>query len=177
MARFDLDNAVCYKLGMGLTGRLGTLLIIIGLAGISHSRLSWASKTPEVYSATEDDAVMLDQGDAPPAPSPAHLEESDDNPTPPPVKPKRKASKKVAKSKAAAQPGELAKAPEVPVIAAGAPKAYDLVPSEQKDAIVERMKICEVLIEKYGRAYDYRVHTLKDLRAVLEDLENAPGNS
>jgi hypothetical protein len=48
---------------------------------------------------------------------------------------------------------------------------YDPVPSEQANAIAKRLQIVEILLRKYGRAYDYRIHTYKDLKKVLAELD------
>lgn len=48
---------------------------------------------------------------------------------------------------------------------------YDLVPTNQTDPLIQRLKLVEQLILKYNRAYDYRVHTIKDLESILAKLD------
>lgn len=52
--------------------------------------------------------------------------------------------------------------------------AFDVVPSDQTDALIKRLKLVETLIKRYGRAYDYRVLTTKDLEGLLAKLEAVP---
>lgn len=62
-----------------------------------------------------------------------------------------------------------------PVAAASARLAtasFDTVPASQSDAILQRLKIVENLVRKYGRAYDYRAHTLKELLLIQSTLES-----
>ncbi len=51
--------------------------------------------------------------------------------------------------------------------------SFDAVPASQSDAILQRIKIVENLVRKYGRAYDYRAHTLKELQLIQSTLESA----
>ena len=55
--------------------------------------------------------------------------------------------------------------------AVAAKGGYELVPSTQAEPIIHRLKIVEELIRKFGRAYDYRVHTVKELQSILSQLE------
>jgi hypothetical protein len=48
---------------------------------------------------------------------------------------------------------------------------FDSVPSGQADAISKRLRLVERLLTKYGRAYDYRTLTVKDLESILAYLE------
>lgn len=48
---------------------------------------------------------------------------------------------------------------------------FDPVPSEHAASIAGRLKLVEVLITRYGRAYDYRIHTQRELEAILNELE------
>jgi len=65
--------------------------------------------------------------------------------------------------------------PKVPAPAAQ-PKvvssAFDSVPASQSEAILQRLKIVENLVRNYGRAYDYRTHTLKELQLIQSTLES-----
>jgi hypothetical protein len=50
---------------------------------------------------------------------------------------------------------------------------FDPVPAKNRKMIAERLRLTEILIKKYGRAYDYRVHTVKQLRQILKLLEES----
>jgi uncharacterized protein YkwD len=54
---------------------------------------------------------------------------------------------------------------------------FDHVPSDQVDSIARRLKLVEVLLRKYGRAYDYRIHTLSELETILANLEPSPNET
>jgi hypothetical protein len=55
---------------------------------------------------------------------------------------------------------------------------YDPVPSDQVNALSQRLKLVDTLIRRHGRAYDYRMHTVRDLEAVLARLEaSAPATA
>ena len=54
---------------------------------------------------------------------------------------------------------------------------FDTVPADQAESISRRLALVEVLIRKYGRAYDYRSHTLHELQSILEQLDNAVATS
>ena len=49
---------------------------------------------------------------------------------------------------------------------------FDNVPEEQRAAIVKRLELVADLIKRHGRAYDYRQHTLKDLRSIISELDD-----
>jgi hypothetical protein len=51
------------------------------------------------------------------------------------------------------------------------PLSYDPVPSGEEDAVAARLQIVDKLIREFGRAYDYRSHTLKELEGILAQLE------
>jgi hypothetical protein len=48
---------------------------------------------------------------------------------------------------------------------------FDAVPQSQADGISKRLGLVEEILRKYGRAYDYRTLTIKDLQAILADLD------
>lgn len=52
--------------------------------------------------------------------------------------------------------------------------SYDPVPSDQIDGMATRLHLVEALIRRHGRAYDYRVHTVRELQAILAKLETPP---
>jgi hypothetical protein len=78
----------------------------------------------------------------------------------------------------AAKKAQQPAAPTATLAAASAPKAaspaaaFDAVPANQSEAILQRLKIVENLVRKYGRAYDYRAHTLKELELIQSTLES-----
>jgi hypothetical protein len=51
--------------------------------------------------------------------------------------------------------------------------AFDAVPVDQTDALVRRLELVQQLIRDYGRAYDYRALTVRQLEGILEALENS----
>ncbi len=57
-----------------------------------------------------------------------------------------------------------------------AANAFDPVPENQRGAILKRMQLAEKLVHSYGRAYDYRVTTVKELEQILASLEAAHQN-
>lgn len=48
---------------------------------------------------------------------------------------------------------------------------YEPVPTDQRTGIASRLKLVDELIRKFGRAYDYRVHTRADLEKIKKELE------
>ena len=51
------------------------------------------------------------------------------------------------------------------------PSTYEAVPGDQVDALVFRLSIVRSLIERHGRAYDYRYRTIDELKQLLDDLD------
>jgi hypothetical protein len=51
--------------------------------------------------------------------------------------------------------------------------SYSPVTSHRKTDIQNRLQIVTLILERHGRAYDYRVHTLSELRSLLADLETS----
>lgn len=49
--------------------------------------------------------------------------------------------------------------------------SYESVPPEQIEGISQRLKLIDQLLRKYGRAYDYRIHTIKELETILSELD------
>lgn len=139
----------------------------------SHSK----KQTKEVYAAT--DGSEMQPGFAMPVESEtgANLEAA---PAPAPVAAPKKAKARATASAASAP--VIDTAPAIPTAKAVAPVAvksapqssqsFDAVPASQKDAILERLTIVENLVRKYGRAYDYRTHTLKELQLIQSTLES-----
>ncbi len=56
-------------------------------------------------------------------------------------------------------------------IASRSMSQYDPVPTEHRVSILRRLKLIEALIERHGRAYDYRLFTTPDLEAILKQLD------
>lgn len=48
---------------------------------------------------------------------------------------------------------------------------YDMVRADQADSIAGRLALVELLIVKFNRAYDYRIHTTRELETILAELE------
>lgn len=48
---------------------------------------------------------------------------------------------------------------------------FDAVPGPQKDAIRRRLQIVDLLVARYGRAYDYRTHTVRELEQIRANLD------
>jgi hypothetical protein len=115
-------------------------------------------------------------------------------PTAPAASAKSAKSSKTSQAQTAKAPAATAKRAVAAATPAAAPKAtpaaaaapakaaqsarlavatYDTVPASQSDALIQRLKIVENLIRKYGRAYDYRTHTLKELELIQSTLESA----
>lgn len=55
---------------------------------------------------------------------------------------------------------------------------FDLVPENQIEPIASRLELVGEIIRKHRRAYDYRVHTVKELEQILAALDElADGDS
>jgi hypothetical protein len=48
--------------------------------------------------------------------------------------------------------------------------------TDHRDSIAGRLRIVEELVRTYGRAYEYRAHTTRELQAILENLKTILGN-
>ena len=49
---------------------------------------------------------------------------------------------------------------------------YDVVPPDQVEVLIKRLKVVEALILKHGRAYDYKTLTLKELNNIQKELSD-----
>ena len=49
---------------------------------------------------------------------------------------------------------------------------FDNVPDHQKSGVIKRLELVAELIKRHGRAYDYRQHTLKELRSIIAELDD-----
>jgi hypothetical protein len=64
-----------------------------------------------------------------------------------------------------------ASAPETTPLPPPETAQFDAVPVTQTEPMVRRLRLVETLIARYGRAYDYRTHTVVELQAILGQLE------
>ncbi len=146
-------------------------LIISSALVLTHG--AFAAKTKranETYSATTDDGSELEgvsDGGAPayvatPVQS-APLPTVQQAPAPLP------ASRSYARNKKKNKHSKIALASTQPA-QTGSP-GFDAVPPGQAESIARRLKLVEIMIRKYGRAYDYRMHTLRDLEMILAKLD------
>jgi hypothetical protein len=106
---------------------------------------AWAKKPLQTYAATEDESEI--------APAPVSTSVS---------KPKATSTQQTPQTGATLfqTPAEKAK--------------FEPVPPDQVDSIARRLKLVENLLRKHGRAYDYRIHTLKELESIQASLEPSP---
>jgi hypothetical protein len=63
--------------------------------------------------------------------------------------------------------------PLVPVGARAPGIEYYKVPDAQTQSLVKRLSLVRSLMERHGRAYDYREHTIADLKQKLDELDAA----
>ncbi len=61
-------------------------------------------------------------------------------------------------------------APLSEIRVAKAPDPYFSVPSRQTDLIAARLQVVEAILIESGRAYDYRSHTMKELKNILNEI-------
>lgn len=107
-----------------------------------------------------------------PVEAPERLVDSDSVPLPLPPPPYGAQGLQQSASPAAPRPTALT----VPVVPPPPPPhedvvPFDPVPKSQKVAIRKRIQLVDRMIAKYGRAYDYRTHTLRELQNILAELE------
>lgn len=145
--------------------RIRAWIVILGIAQawmgliVAQSALAKprkVSKTPpklEVYSATEADGAAVPAQFPPAAQAPAPIAKA-------PVRKQRQA------------PGKVSSAPAQETAAKKEP-AYFLVGPEQATAIARRLNLVERLLREYGRVYDYRAHTVRELEGILSELDEA----
>ena len=121
---------------------LGTSMLLSASAAFAGSR-----PAPEVYLATENNGL------AGIAPSGNQMPVAVQTETPPPLTPSPAASAPTASKNHSTE------------------ATFDAVPMEQIEPFLKRIRLVEELLEKYGRAYDYRVHTVRDLEVIRAQLE------
>jgi hypothetical protein len=142
-----------------------TLLILTTLA----PQFAHAAKRliPETYSATDSSAGIAPVGKQQPLMA-DNESDSDELSTPEESPSSRPAAVEAAPLVAtpAVQPQTRAQGAQ----AAQASPTYDTVPIEQTDAFVKRLGLVSEILKKYGRAYDYRMHTVKELETLLNEL-------
>jgi len=49
---------------------------------------------------------------------------------------------------------------------------YEFVPADQVDGVARRLQVVGEIILRHRRAYDYRTHTVKQLQAILAQLDS-----
>ncbi|MBC7690809.1 MAG: hypothetical protein H7222_03505 [Methylotenera sp.] len=116
-----------------------------------------------VYSQTEVETP----GTAAQAPSYGTLEDAPVVVTPPPVvytKPPLQAPTHIVATQA---PSKSARSSDA---------AFDQVPPQQTESILRRLKLVEMILKSSGRAYDYRMHTTRELEGVLNHLQSSTGS-
>lgn len=162
---------------LGIKGITGTHLAIaaltLGFAVIEPSAHAAKAKSLERYSATVEDGTAKvirghTQVEAADNVEPTlESEELSSEEAAPEVaaeeKPAEKAEKKPAEKQAVSAVAKSADVEDE--------KAFDAVPKKRIPELSERMIYAYEILKRYGRAYDYRVTTLKELRKVLSELE------
>jgi hypothetical protein len=148
------------------------LSIILGLFIGMTEVMSFAAtpKTPEVYAATDSpqEAGVAPSGSQAPILVPT---EAPPQAASPPAVPSRPALASAAKAPVAEQSAPLRQDMNARAGAQFMNAQYDAVPLEQVEPFLKRMRLVEELLEKYGRAYDYRIHTVRDLEMIRARLE------
>lgn len=120
--------------------------ISMTLPGLAHAEKT--AKNADIYSATESGNIA---GIAPTGSQAPVAISVDENATPEALPP---------------MPNSVATLP-----AASREATYDAVPLGQVDSILKRLKVVGEILEKFGRAYDYRIHTTQEFEAILARLE------
>ncbi len=131
-----------------------------------------AKAAPETYAATESIGTAVP--DTLDGESSDSAEAQTTPPAPPPQAPGQVASAEAVLPSPPAPPAQAhapASVPAQPESAQAERGAYDPVPSNQRAAIARRLRLAEKLILEYGRAYDYRIHTVAELEHILEKLQ------
>lgn len=159
-------------------------LLLLGLLGWGMSMDRSYAAGPEVYPAMEEETLVSLEEPTPPAPIPTADEPAEVKT----ARATRTAIKKVPKPKAKKltlrQRIEVLEK-EVTVLRSDKPQksepqdrfSFDPVPANHAPQIAERLKLVELLILRYGRAYDYRQMTLPELKAVFTKLEREEHSS
>ncbi len=141
-----IDTAMTMRRLISVISVLALLVAGLGAPGLAHASKKKSKKRPqlEIYNATEG------EDDADPDTIVVYRQSA-------PSKPRATTTVVHAAPKPAAAPA----------------RNYDLVPVKQAEGIARRLVLVDRLIREYGRAYDYRIHTAKELETILKDLESA----
>ncbi len=76
------------------------------------------------------------------------------------------------RSQLRAQPAAAAPEPAVQKKTVASSKgAFDPVASDQVESIARRIRLVEAILRKHARAYDYRIHSARELQAILSSLD------
>lgn len=171
--------------------------LALGLIAFSSTAFASNRKALENYSATDDSGSAIEADDAadssdnaaaaaegrkaqntrvaddlandfdrPPVPPTAPIKGVAVNQPAPAPAPVPVAQQSFFTAKPAAAP--VAAAPLAPVA-----KTYDRVPQDQIDPVLTRLQLVEEIVRRFGRAYDYRTHTVRELEAILQQLKMA----
>jgi hypothetical protein len=151
---------------------LGTSAVFAAalLFGVSLTAHASKKSAPEVYSATDDSA------DEQPA-------EDDGQPVQLPSMHYKRPVARPAKTAVVKVSAPVAPAPlQAPMETAPLQNRitgpyFDAVPSDQAESIAKRLKVVEVLLRKYHRAYDYRSHTYHELLEILAELDRGTSSA
>jgi hypothetical protein len=150
-----------------------TAALSLGIDAPAHAAKKKA-KAAEVYSATEEELPSSDEGTAVLPPPPTGL-------TSTATKIEKKATASVSAAPKDDSLSERVQALEKEIetlksknIASTEPSklTFDNVPEDQRSGVAKRLELVADLIKRHGRAYDYRQHTLKDLRAIIGELDD-----
>jgi hypothetical protein len=153
-----------------------TAFLIVSISAAVAFASTKPTKVNQTFPATEEGPSDEVVSSAPgyigsQAPAPAEPESSDaaaaaQAPAPTPPKTKWKSHVTV---KTTLAPAPAVVAPQTaPVVLT---KGFDLVPNNQTEPLIRRLKLSEQLVVKYGRAYDYRAMTVLELQSILDKLD------
>jgi len=148
--------------------------LILSVATSAAFASAKPAKVSQTFPATEEGPSEEAVSSAPgyigsQAPAPTEPESSDaaaQAPAPTPAKTQWKSHVTVQTS---AAPAPTVVAPQTAPVALS--KGFDLVPSNQTEPLIRRLKLSEQLVVKYGRAYDYRAMTVLELQSILDKLD------
>jgi hypothetical protein len=143
-----------------------TVFIMIAILA---SESAWAAKKLESYSAIEPSSI---------APGVQAQLAGEVHPTSiaPPVPSKKPAPRVVKTALTIAPQKSPARRTSVTPVSRG---NFDPVASDQIDSVAQRLKLVEQILVRHARAYDYRVHSARELRAILSRLDgkHQPGQA
>ncbi len=150
-------------------------ILSLGMSYSTHAAVKKKVKPQEIYSATEEDGPSAEDEALPSAPTRVETRvEKTEKKTTLTQKNDSLADRvqSLEKELEALKKASLTQAATSTTLPPEAPKkSFDTVPDEQKDGISKRLELVSQLIKRHGRAYDYRQHTLKELRTILAELD------